>query len=329
MPAALLALAVSAACGLAVVRVPWLRRSLTRTAGGTRWRTDPVPLAGGLAMAAGFGAAVAFFGRGAEGAWGVLAAAGAALAVGVIDDFRPLPPLLKLAGQAAAGLVLAGMGVRLALPGPAGVAWVVTVAWVVIAANAVNLFDNVDAAAGGAVLVAAGTLWLWWAVGGGPSPLAAGLAGAAVGFLVLNLPPARVFMGDGGSHFLGAALAGLTVLDSGRAGSAGPADAALVVVVPLLLLAVPLFDAALVVVERRRHHRPVMRGGADHTAHRLLALGLGLPRVVWLLWALCALSAGVASLAAAGWPWLVSGAIPLAVGFTLLGHRLARVPVYG
>lgn len=329
MPAALLAFAVSAALSLVVVRVPRVRRAFTRTAGGARWRTDPVPLAGGMAMAAGFAAALAACGREAEAAWPVLGAAGGAWLVGLVDDFHPLPPLVKLSGQAAAGLVLAGMGVRLALPGPEAVAWAATVIWVVIAANALNLFDNVDGAAGGAGLVAAGALWLWWAVGWGPSSLAAALAGAVAGFLAFNLPPARIFMGDGGSLFLGAALAGLTVLDAGRAGSEGPAAAVSVVLVPLVLLAVPLFDTALVAVERVRHRRPVMRGGSDHTSHRLLGLGLDLPRVLALLWAMCTLSAGAAALAAAGGAWLVAGVVLLGAGLAGLGLRLAKVPVYG
>ncbi|MBP1633302.1 MAG: undecaprenyl/decaprenyl-phosphate alpha-N-acetylglucosaminyl 1-phosphate transferase, partial [Acidobacteria bacterium] len=235
MAAALLAFALSAAISFAFVRLPWLGVRLARPAGGPRWRSDPVPLAGGLAMLAGYGVAVAIFGRPAAGVWAVLGAAGAALAVGLADDLRSLPPVLKLAGQAVAGLVLAAAGVRFDLPGPEAVAWVATARWVVVAANAVNLFDNVDGAAGGAALVAAAALWAWWAVGSGPVPLASALAGAVAGFLVFNLPPARLFMGDAGSHFLGTALAGLTVLDAGRAGSAGPAPAALVVLVPMAL----------------------------------------------------------------------------------------------
>jgi UDP-GlcNAc:undecaprenyl-phosphate GlcNAc-1-phosphate transferase len=329
MPAALVAGAVAAALSLAFGRVPGLRGRFTRRAEGPRWRSDPVPLAGGLAMAGGFAVALAVFGRSAEGVWPVLGAAGTALAVGLADDLRPLPPLVKLAGQLAAGLVLAGAGVRLALPGPSAVAWVATVLWVVVAANALNLFDNVDAAAGGASLIAAAALWLWWAIGSGPSVLAAALAGAAAGFLAFNLPPARLFMGDAGSHFLGTALAGLTVLDAGRAGGAGPAPATLVVLVPLVLLAAPLFDTTLVAVERVRHGRPVMAGGRDHTSHRLLARGLGVRPTVAALWGLAGAAAGSASLAAAGWAWFTGGAALLAVGLGALGLRLARVPVYG
>jgi UDP-GlcNAc:undecaprenyl-phosphate GlcNAc-1-phosphate transferase len=329
MPAGLLAFVLAAGLAGAFVRFPVLGRPFTREASEARWRADAVPLAGGLAMAAACAGAVAAFGRDLPGAGAVLAAAGTALAVGLADDLRPLPAWAKLAGQAGAGAVLAALGVRVALPGPEAVAWVATIAWVVLAANACNLFDNFDGAAGGTALVAAGTLALWWGIGSGPTALGAALAGAAAGFLVWNFPPARLFMGDAGSHFLGTALAALTLLDAGRAGTASPAPWPWVILVPMVLLAVPLFDTAFVVVERRRHGRPLTVGGRDHTAHRLALLGLGPRRVAVLLWGLAAVAAGAASLAAAGPWWFAVGAGLLTVGLALLGIRLTRVPVYG
>ena len=329
MPAGWLALGLAAGLSGAFVLFPSLGRPFTRAASGARWRADAVPLAGGLAMAAGFGAAVVAFGRDLPGAGAVLAAAATALGVGLADDLRPLPAWAKLAGQAGAGVVLAALGVRAALPGPEVVAWAATIVWVVVAANAMNLFDNFDGAAGGAALVASLALSLWWGWGSGPFPLGAALAGAAAGFLVWNFPPARVFMGDAGSHFLGAALAGLTLLDAGRVGRTEPASAALVVLVPVVLLAVPLFDTALVAVERRRHRRPLAVGGRDHTSHRLARLGLAPRPVALALWGLAAGAAGAASLAAAGEWWFAAGALVLALGLAALGLRLARVPVYG
>jgi len=207
-------------------------------------------------------------------------------------------------------------------------AWVATIAWVVVAANALNLFDNFDGAAGGAALVAGLALSLWWGLGSGPTALGAALAGAVAGFLVWNAPPARIFMGDAGSHFLGAALAGLTLLDGGRAGTAGAAPAALAILVPVVLLAVPLFDTALVMVERQRHHRPLSVGARDHTSHRLARLGLRARPVVLILWGLSAAAAGAASLAALGPWWFGAGVATLAAGLALLGVRLGRVPVY-
>jgi len=328
MLAGLLALVLTAALAGAFVRFPALGRPFTRAAAGARWRADAVPLAGGLAMAAGFGVAAAIFGRDLRGAGAVLAAAGTALAVGLADDLHPLPAWAKLAGQTGAGVVLAVLGVRAALPGPEVVGWLAAVAWVVVAANALNLFDNFDGAAGGAALVGALALTLWWGLGSGPTALAAALAGASAGFLVWNAPPARVFMGDAGSHFLGTALAGLTLLDGGRVGRAGPAPWGLAVAVPVVLLAVLLFDTSLVAVERRRHRRPLSIGGRDHASHRLAALGLGARGVALVLWGLALVAAGVASLAALGWGWFAAGAGLLAAGLVALGLRLARVRVY-
>jgi UDP-GlcNAc:undecaprenyl-phosphate GlcNAc-1-phosphate transferase len=158
--------------------------------------------------------------------------------------------------------------------------------------------------------------------------LGAALAGAAAGFLIWNFPPAQVFMGDAGSHFLGGALAGLALLDGGRAGAAEVAPWPLAVLVPMVLLAVPLFDTALVAVERLRHRRPLSVGGRDHTAHRLARLGYGTRAVTLTLWALAAAAAGTASLAAAGRWWFAGGAGALAVLLALLGARLGRVAVY-
>jgi UDP-GlcNAc:undecaprenyl-phosphate GlcNAc-1-phosphate transferase len=193
--------------------------------------------------------------------------------------------------------------------------------------NAVNLIDNMDAVAGGAALIASGTIWLWWSTGSGPGDLAAPLAGACAGFLVLNLPQARVFMGDAGSHFLGAALAALTVLDAGRAGSDGPAGVLAVVAVPAALLAVPLFDTALVTIDRLRHGRPVSVGASDHTAHRLAAGGRPVIGVAAILWTAGACAAGVASLAALDAPWFPIGLAFLGVLSLLAAWRLYRVEV--
>lgn len=327
MAPTLLAFAVSLGVCAAFVRFPVGARFLTRGSTAPRWRMDAVPVAGGLAMGAGFGAAVLVFGRDLPAVGAVCVAAYLGLAVGLWDDLRPMPPVAKLAGQVVAGAALASLGVTIDLPGPDALAWVVTVGWVVVAANAVNLLDNMDGVAGGASLIATVTLLLWWSIGSGPAELAAALAGAIGGFLVLNLPPARLFMGDSGSHFLGAALAGLTLIDGGRAGSGVEAGATAVLLAPALLLAVPLFDTVLVTVERLRHRRPVWEGGRDHTAHRLERMGLGVRTVAAVLWTAAAVTAGVASLAAVEGPWLGIGAAATAMIALLAWLRLAKVEV--
>jgi UDP-GlcNAc:undecaprenyl-phosphate GlcNAc-1-phosphate transferase len=327
MGSALVAFAISLVIGGAFARTPAMSRFVTRSAEGPRWRMDAVPLAGGIAMGAGFGVAIALFARDADGIGAVLAASFAALAVGLVDDVRALSPIVKLGGQLAAGLVLVIGGVQMQLPGGDAVGAVATVVWVAVAINAVNIFDNIDAAAGGVMLVSAATLGAWWMLGSGPSELPAALAGGIGGFLVFNLHPARIFMGDSGSHLLGAALAALTVLDGGRAGSGRPASWVFALAVPLVLVAVPLFDAAFVTVERIRHGRPIWVGGRDHTSHRLVALGLGVGPVAVVLGLAAAVAAGVASLAPLDGPWFAIAAGALALAGIFTWWRLARVEV--
>lgn len=278
-------------------------------------------------MSVGFCAAVFAWGRDLTGGGAVIAAALVGFVVGLWDDLRPISPLAKLAGQGAAGVALVGFGVSLDLPGGDPLSAAATVLWVVVVMNAVNLLDNMDGVAGAVAFVAAAALWVWWEVGAGPMELAAGLAGAIVGFLLLNRPKARIFMGDAGSHFLGAALAGLTVIDSGRAGSEGPAGLLAVVAVPVVLLAVPLFDTAFVTVDRLRHGRPISVGGSDHTTHRLARLGLGVPAVGAVLGSAGLISAAVATLAATEGPWFAGGIGLLTAIAALAWWRLARVEV--
>jgi len=313
MGTVLLAFGVSLGASAAFVRFPSLGRILTRASAAPRWRMDAVPLGGGLAMGAGFGAAVAVFGRDLAGVGAICGAAYLGLAVGLWDDLRPVRPAIKVAGQAATGLALAALGVTLDLPGPEVVAWVATIVFVVAVTNAVNLLDNMDGVSGGVALIAAVTLGIWWTVGTGPVAFAAALAGAVAGFLALNIHPAHLFMGDAGSHFLGAALAGLAILDAGRAGTTGDASILAVLLGPVLLLAVPFFDTALVTVERIRHRRPVAEGGSDHTAHRLARMGIRIRTVAFMLWAAAGVAAGVATLAGIDGPWLAIGAAGVAV----------------
>ena len=326
MLSALIAFGVSLIVCVAFIRFPGLGRLLTRGAASPRWRMDAVPLAGGLAMGAGFGAALLILGRDLPRVGAIFGAAFLGLAVGLWDDLRAMRPATKLAGQVAVGLAMASLGLTVDL-GPEAVAWIVTVAWVVVVANAVNLLDNMDAVAGGVTLVAAVTIWIWWSAGSGPVEIPAALAGAIAGFLVLNTPPAHLFMGDSGSHFLGAALAGLTLADAGRAGSAGAPSSWEVVLVPLLVLAVPLFDTALVTVERIRHRRPVWEGGNDHTSHRMVRAGLGVRATAASLSLAAALTAGAASLAAIDGPWLAGAAVAIAVVALLAWWRLAKIEV--
>jgi UDP-GlcNAc:undecaprenyl-phosphate GlcNAc-1-phosphate transferase len=150
-------------------------------------------------------------------------------------------------------------------------------------------------------------------------------AGAAVGFLLHNFYPARIFMGDAGSLTLGFLLAAAAILHT----ASSAANVGLAVLAPLAVLALPIFDTALVTTSRRLAGRPISQGGRDHTSHRLAALGLTDRGVVLFLYAVAASLAGVALYTEA-----VSGLVlPLfalaVVALVLFGLFLYEVDVYG
>lgn len=214
----------------------------------------------------------------------------AILLVGVWDDIRPLRPAVKFLGQlVAASLAIAGGCVIRLVEVPwvgtvALGAWAVpaTLLWILALTNAFNLIDGLDGLACGIGLISTGTLAAV-AVLRQDSALAlvcALLAGTLTGFLRHNFHPARIFMGDSGSQFLGFALALLSVTASHKS------TAAMSVLVPLLAFGLPLLDTVLSVLRRSlREGGAVFQADRDHIHHRLLQLGFSHPRAVLVLYA--------------------------------------------
>ena len=219
----------------------------------------------------------------------------AILILGMVDDVRPLPAVLKFAIQIAIALGMYALGVRvelLSLPfGPADlgpvVGVVVTVVWLVGITNAFNLLDGADGVAAGSAFFAAVAVFLVSVSLGHPAIglVAAALAGALLGFLPYNFPPARVFLGDSGSLFLGFMLAALAVEGSTK----GPTLVA--ISVPLLAFGVPIFDTALAIVRRTLSGRSPFSRDRDHVHHQLGKAGLTPRQVAGVLYAASALFA--------------------------------------
>ncbi len=235
-----------------------------------RWHQRPVPLLGGAAMVFAFVCGVA--------AWGtdptlipILICSGLMFVLGVADDVRAIAPATKLVGQ----MMIAGVAVSMVTPvsitGWPVVDQLLAFTWIIGITNALNLLDNMDGLAAGVAAIA-GFCYLFLLLPEGGSPLTVGIAafvGAVSGFLVYNYPPASIFMGDGGSHFLGSFLASATLFASpGMKGRLVPAA-----IFPILILLVPIFDTTFVTLTRRLSGRSAMVGGRDHTSHRLVALG--------------------------------------------------------
>ncbi|MGH2679034.1 MAG: glycosyltransferase family 4 protein [Actinomycetota bacterium] len=236
-----------------------------------KFHRDPTPYLGGVALAAGL-VAIGFLTTGASAQIFVILLGGLVLGVwGLMDDWVTVRPSVKLLVQAAAGGALWFADVRAGLFGIDALDLGLTILWVVAVTNAVNLLDNMDGLAAGVSAVAAFTFFGIAAVRGDylVASFALAVAGASLGFLRHNLPPATIFLGDAGALMLGFLLAALG-LKLDLVGENGLVRSA----VPILILGVPFFDMVLVIVDRVRGHRPVFRGGTDHSSHRLTILGL-------------------------------------------------------
>jgi len=219
---------------------------------------------------------------------GLMAGGAVIAALGVYDDLRGADAKLKLLvqGLTAAGLLSLGFSidvVNLPLVGTVHLgpfSALVTILWIVGVTNAVNLIDGLDGLAAGIALfgvlpvlvisVAGGRIYL--------GLVSCCLAGSLLGFLVYNFHPARIFMGDTGSMFLGYVLAVITVQSSVKGA------AAVSMLVPLLALGLPIMDTLLTVARRAWIGSPLLKADRGHIHHRLLDLGLSHRRVVVLLY---------------------------------------------
>ncbi len=236
----------------------------------------------------------------------ILACATMAYVVGLIDDIRELSPPAKIAGMLLAAALLAVGGVSIIwfrIPFldvfvlPYDLAFVATVIWVLGMANAVNFIDGLDGLAAGIVGIGA-TAFLLYGIRlgqvelllpGNVGPLVAALVlGICTGFLPWNVYPARIFMGDGGSLLLGSLMAASTMAVGGRTPDPFSGQTFFFyapLAIPLVILGVPVLDTAFAILRRAKGGKGLATADKDHLHHRLVRLGHGHRRSVWILWA--------------------------------------------
>ncbi len=287
----------------ALMRVVAPRFGLVDKPGGRKAHLAPTPMGGGVAIwltfvvvlaigagvitAAG-GSLPAELGRHAAGMWEksgelawIIGLASVVMVIGLVDDRVGLGWRPRLAAQLILATILAAVGVRVTLfwpfthPLPGGLA---TVLWVVGLTNAFNFLDNMDGLAASVGLIAAGLFAAAQLLVGSlfvPAVLLV-LVGSLGGFLVHNRHPARLFMGDAGSNFLGFTLGAFTVAGTFTRGGYSPYG----MLIPLLVMAVPLYDAASVIVIRLREGRSPFQPDRRHFSHRLVERGLTSPGAV-------------------------------------------------
>ncbi len=237
----------------------------------------------------------------------------AIVAIGLVDDARGMRARYKLLGQIVVAVFVSLSGyaltsVNMPLIGNVRFAlWLgalLSTLWVVGLINAFNLIDGIDGLATGIALIGAGALVGLGIVQGNAYLTLASLAmaGCLLAFLLYNFPPAKIFLGDTGSMFLGYALATMALMGTQKS------EAAAIILAPMLALGFPIFETLVSILRRYLRGAPIFVGDNRHTHHRLLEMGYSQPRVVLTLYAVALLlaAAGIISAVVPGhsiWAW--------------------------
>lgn len=298
---------------VAIILTPQVKRLATRLGvvahpGGRRVHTRTTPLMGGIAMYAGFIAAViATIGLSPKLHFdiqtiGILVGATYVAIVGVIDDRYELPGWFQALSILFSGVILVLFGVKvqhITNPFQGGhlmwLGWMsipLTMIWVLMVTKAVDCMDGLDGLAAGISAIASATLMLM-AIRSGQrfeisAIMAAALFGGTLGFLRYNYPPAKIFMGTIGAQFLGFMLAGISIAGAFKIA------AFVAVAAPVLVLGVPLFDTAFVVLRRMATGKKIHEADTSHLHHRLMDKGFSHRQVVWFIYGLTILCCAAA-----------------------------------
>lgn len=319
----------------------WLSFTLGAVArpGGRNIHAVPTPRLGGLCLLAGFTVSSLIFAVPPGGSdHRVLLVVIAAAAVGLlltVDDIRPFRARNKFILQVLLALAIAfsGLSIQFVNLGRLGlltfapaVAIPVTVIWLVGMQNTMNLLDGVDGLAAGVAAIVAGALLLAAVNREAQDPkqvvvvlMCAALIGACIGFLLFNFHPARIFMGDGGAHFLGISLGTLSIL--------GIAKGAVIfaMIVPLAALAFPIIDTAWAIIRRRRDGVSIGHADTMHIHHQLLDFGLSQRQTCLVFYFATAITACLGLMLFGHRKILGVAIVLLVVGLsTLLGERLSE-----
>ena len=290
----ILALAVAFAATPAVKMLAIRIKAVDVPRDSRRMHKTPIPRLGGLAIFLGFLVSILIFGRTGPQMAAILVGAILLVALGMVDDVVALKPGIKFLGQIVAALIptLAGVVItRFTNPFSAGgyfnlgiFSIPVTILWIVGITNAVNFIDGLDGLACGVSAIATVTMFVI-AVLYSEYQIAlmmAALAGACLGFLPYNMNPAKMFMGDTGSMFLGYILAVTSIQGLFKF------YAVISFAVPFILLGLPIFDTAFAIIRRLAHGQSPLQADRGHVHHRLIDLGFDQKQSVAILYAFSA-----------------------------------------
>ncbi len=259
-----------------------------------RVHDHPIPRVGGIAIFIGVNLSVLLVLNNSPRVYGMLIGGAIIFVIALIDDLFDLKPVLKLAGQIAAALVVFFTGTRIGflhiftadkVSFGLFVSLIITVVWLVGITNAINLIDGMDGLAAGVVAIASlciayvayihGTYYQCM-------PLLA-VAGGALGFLPWNFYPAKTFMGDCGSQYLGFMIAAFSIMGLVKSATL------VALIIPLLVLGLPMIDTTYAIFRRMVRGQGIMEADKEHIHHSFLKAGMGQRRSVILMYGICAI----------------------------------------
>lgn len=282
-----------------------IKNNILVNPGGRRIHTRPTPQWGGLAIYAGFAISSIVFllltKNFSVSAIGLIVSGAIIVTMGMLDDVHELSPIAQSIYIVIAAIVAISFGIRIQFLTnpfsemkivhlPIYISWPLTIIWIFGVTKPVDFMDGLDGLASGIGAIAASTLGIMAYYSGqhNVAIMAIALSGACIGFLRFNFNPAKIFMGTGGSQFIGFALAIISIIGAFKVA------AAMAIVIPILVLGIPIFDGLFVMLRRLAKGQSISSADKSHIHHRLLKLGLSQKQAVLVIWALMAVLCAIA-----------------------------------
>lgn len=278
-----------------LVRIFAIKCGLISFPRADRWHKNPTALLGGAGIYVAFLIPACLLNIWDKDVLGLFFGATILFCVGLADDKFHFTPYVKLFAQIIAGCIAIFFGISISLPDSISFLSIpLTLIWIVGVTNSFNLLDNIDGLAGGIAAIASLLLFFSSLVFSNNALGIYGLilSGAALGFLPYNFNPAKIFMGDSGSMFLGFSLAVISISRTTRHIS----NLLITMLIPVLILSVPIFDTIFVMFLRRFQGRKIFEGGKDHASHHLVILGISQKKTVLLLYLISIIFGSIAIL---------------------------------
>ena len=298
--------------------------------------SKPMPRIGGLSFIFGFFVAIIFSLLTVEfdtsvNLFGFFVGAGIVAAVGFLDDIYHIKPWQKLLGQVIAAILVIVSGLRICyinIPFFSTIyglndalSVIITFFWIIGVTNALNLIDGLDGLATGVSAITTLALTIVFMLNGSgelPIIITAALLGGLLGFLPYNFNPAKTFMGDTGSNFLGFTLATVSMIGMAKTYTV------MAIIIPVVILGLPIFDTLFAIIRRITHHKSIMEADRGHVHHRLIDAGLSQKQAVLVLYGVTALLGILAVIILESNVWKVIVLMAILAILSVIGTRSAN-----